>query len=181
MSNYVSQCITPKLGSRHISKVLVPTGGLTAGQVVIADTLASTIAGNIEVYAGTQPATASLGSKAVAIVINDGFETMSDGRRPAGQPNYYKYTYAAGDVAPVVFLDSHLTFEISKDALDSTTADDAAVGKFLYPVNGSNSLTVGNAIPEGTAAGLKIVATHSTPVGTVIGGGFATSFICVAQ
>lgn len=179
--NYVSQCVTPVVGSRHIAKVQVPAGGLKPGQVVIADTLASGITGNYEVYAATQPTTAALGSKAVAIVINDGFETMNDGRRPAGQPNYYQYTFKSGDVAPVVFLDSHLTFIISQDALDATTKASAEVGKFLYPTNASNDLTVGSSIPEGTAAGLKIVAVYQTPVGTAIGGGFTLSYVCVAQ
>lgn len=181
MANYISQCITPRVSSDHISKVTVPTGGLRAGQVVIADTLDNTIAGNYEVYTATQPATANLGSNFVAIVVNDGFETLEDGRRPAGQPNYYQYSFKAGETAPVIFLDRHLVFNIGADALDSGTASTAAVGKFLYPVNGSNNLTVGDSIPAGTACGLKIIATYNTPIGGQYGGGFATSYICVAQ
>lgn len=181
MANYIGQCITPRVASEHIAKITVPAGGLNAGQVVVADTLDNTINGNIEVYSATKPATANLGSNFVAIVLNDGFETLSDGRRPAGQPNYYQYQYNEGDTAPVMFLDRHLVFNIGYDSLDSATASTAAVGQFLYPVNGSNNLTVGASIPAGTACGLKIVATYNTPIGGQFGGGFATSFICVAQ
>lgn len=178
MANYIGQCITPKVSSDHIAKVTVPVGGLHAGQVVIADTLDNTIAGNIEVFTATQPATANLGSNFVAMVINDGFETLSDGRRPDGQPNYYQYEFKAGETAPVVFLDRHLVFNIGAESITGGTA---TVGQFLYPVDGSNTLTAGAAIPEGTAKGLKVIATYNTPVGGNFGGGFATSYICVAQ
>lgn len=181
MANYIAQCVTPRVCSEHIAKITVPAGGLHAGQVVIADTLDNTISGNIEVYTATKPVTAKLGSEFVAIVVNDGFETLSDGRRPAGQPNYYQYTFAEGDTAPIIFLDRHLTFNIGADSLDATTKANAAVGKFLYATNNSNDLTVGDAIPDGTATGLKIVAKYNTPIGGNFGGGFATSYICVAQ
>lgn len=182
--NYISQVITPKVASEHITKVTVPTGGLIPGQVVIAETLDNTIAYNHEVYTATQPETAKLGSNMVAIIVNDGFETLEDGRRPAGQPNYYGYTFKVGETATAIFLDRHLVFTIGKDCLDSETASNAAVGKFLYPVNGSNNLTVGDSIPTGTAMGLKIIATKDIPVGGNIDAsntGFATAYVCVAQ
>ena len=178
MANYIGQCITPKVASEHIAKVTVPSGGLKAGQVVIADTLDNTIAGNIEVFTAQQPATAKLGNTIVALVVNDGFEETADGRRPAGQPNYYQYEFKEGDTAPVVFLDRHLVFNIGADSITGGTA---TVGQFLYPVDGSNSLTAGSEIPEGTACGLKVVAVYNTPIGGNFGGGFATSYICIAQ
>jgi len=178
MANYIGQVITPKVASEHIAKVTVPSGGLYAGQVVIADTLDNTIAGNIEVFTAQQPATAKLGSAMVALVVNDGFETLSDGRRPEGQPNYYQYTYAEGETAPVVFLDRHLVFNIGADSITGGTA---TVGQFLYPVDGSNNLTAGGSVPAGTTCALKVVAVYNTPVGGNFGGGFATSYICIAQ
>ena len=177
--NYIGQCITPRVGSEHITKVTVPAGGLRAGEVVIADTLDNKIVGNIEVFSATKPATANLGSKNVALIINDGFETLEDGRRPEGQPNYYHYEFREGDVAPAIFLDSHLVFNISADTITDGTA--VEVGQFLYAVDGSHKLTAGSAIPEGTATGLKVVAKYNTPIGGQFGGGFAPSFICVAQ
>lgn len=181
MANYIAQCITPRVSSEHIAKVTVPEGGLKAGQVVVVDAIDSTIVGNYEVFSAGKPASATLKDKVMAIVINDGFETLADGRRPEGSPNYFGYEYKAGDVAPVIFLDSHLTFIIGKDSLDSKTRDTAAVGQFLYPVADSNDLTVGSAIPEGTAMGLKVVALYNMPLGGMFGGQFAPSFVCVAR
>lgn len=179
MKNYIGQCITPKVSPEHIAKVVVPEGGLHAGQVVIVDTLDNTIAGNIEVYTATQPTTEKLGGNFVAMVVNDGFETLEDGRRPAGDPNYYHYEYKAGDVATVVFLERHLTFNVGADSI--TNGADITVGQFLYPVNASNDLTSGASLPAGTAMGLKVIAKYNTPIGGQFGGQFATSYICVAQ
>ena len=177
--NYIGQCITPRVSSDHISKVTVPAGGLHAGQVVIADTLDNTISGNYEVYQATQPAEGNLSSNMVGLVINDGVETLADGRKPAGQPNYFQYTHKEGDTATIVFLDRHLVFNISADAI--TNGNAVEVGQFLYPVAGSNKLTAGAAIPGGTATGLKVIAKYNTPIGGMYGGGFAASYICVAQ
>ena len=175
--NYIGQCITPNVEARVISKVTVPAGGLKAGQVVIAETLDNTIAGNYEVYKADKPSTANLGSDFVALVVNDGFFTCGD-LRIEGQPNYYKNTFKDGETAPVIFLDRHLTFNIGADSITGGTAN---VGQFLYPVDGSNDLTVGDSIPEGTSKALKVVAIYNTPVGGNFGAGFATSYICVAQ
>lgn len=102
---------------------------------------------------------------------------MDDGRRPAGQPNYYTegYFYKEGEVAPVVFLDSHLVFNISEDVLGTAT-----VGQFVYAQANSYDLAVSSTAPE-QACFLKVVAIYNTPVGGNFGGGFAKSYICVAQ
>lgn len=186
MANYVSQVITPKVASEHIVKVTVPTGGLKPGQVVIADTLDNAITYNHEVFTATQPAAGNLGSNMVALIVNDGFETLSDGRRPAGQPNYYQYTFNAGDTALGIFLDRHLTFTVGvKSVIGGTTATPTSdVGKYLYPTAGTNDLTVGESVPEGTAASLKIVAVKNIAVGGNIDAtntGFEVAYVCVAQ
>lgn len=178
MANYIAQCITPKVASEHIAKVTAPVGGLVPGQLVVADTLDNTIAGNIEVYTASAISAQNLGSEMVAVVLNDGFETLADGRRPAGQPNYYQYTFKAGETAPVMFLDRHLVFNIGADCIVGGTA---TVGQFLYATAASTQFTAGSAIPEGTATGLKVLAEYQTPIGGQFGGGFAKSYICVAQ
>ena len=178
MANYIAQCITPKVASEHIAKVTAPVGGLVPGQLVVADTLDNTIAGNIEVYTASAISAQNLGSEMVAVVLNDGFETLADGRRPAGQPNYYQYTFQAGETAPIMFLDRHLVFNIGADCIVGGTA---TVGQFLYATADSTQFTAGSAIPEGTATGLKVLAEYQTPIGGQFGGGFAKSYICVAQ
>lgn len=178
MANYICQTITPRVSSRFIGKIIVPQGGLIPGSIVIADTLENSIPGNYEVFTATTPSTAKITSNSFAVVMNDGFETMADGRRPAGQPNYYQYTFKAGETAPVMFLDRHLVFNIGADCIVGGTA---TVGQFLYATAASTQFTAGSAIPEGTATGLKVLAEYQTPIGGQFGGGFAKSYICVAQ
>ena len=172
MANYVSQVLTPRLSTTHIAKISVPSGGLKAGQVVIADTLQSGIAGNYEVFSATQPATATVNSNNLAIVINGGIETLADGRRPAGQPDYYQYTFAQGDIADVIYLDSHLKFNISISAITVPVGVTPAAGMFLYATNASNNLTINATadVPEGVTKVLKVLALTNTPIGGRFGG-----------
>lgn len=181
MAHYIGKCITPVVGSRHIANVLVPAGGLTAGQLVFCDNLA-TIDGNREVYVATQPATAGLGGTHLAMVVNGGLETLADGRRPAGQPDYTQYTFAEGDIATVVFLDAHLIFHVSPDVVTGGTAGNptADIGKYIIPANGTNAGAV-NASNTSVGNSLKIVGTANFPLGGLFGGQFATVYVCIAQ
>lgn len=182
MANYVGYCITPRVCSEHIAKVTAPAGGLVAGQVVYVEELDATIPGNYEVFVATKPATAGLASRHLAMVINGGFETLSDGRRPAGQPDYTQYTYAEGENVPVVFLDEHLTFLVSPDSVSGGTSASPAsdIGKFIIPANGTYTAAV-NASNSGVGNSLKIVGTYYLPLGGNFGGNFAQVYVCVAQ
>ena len=178
MKNYICQVINPRVSSRFIGKIKVPAGGLTAGSIVIADTLDNTITGNYEVFSATTPATANLKSDFLAVVLNDGFETLSDGRRPAGQPNYYSYTFEEDDIAPIMYLEKHLVFNIGADAIAENTKNLAIVGNYLIPVNGSTVLNASASIPSTNSKALQILSVYNTPVGGNYGGGFALSYIC---
>ena len=93
MANYLCRATNPRVPDYLVKTVSVPTGKtLHAGDIVMLKALDSTIADNYQVYTGSQPATADLGLRA-AIIINDGFETLADGRRPEGQPDYTQYIY----------------------------------------------------------------------------------------
>lgn len=181
MANYIGNCITPRVSSEHIAKVRVPAGGLTAGALVFCEKLDAGIAGNLEVYEATKPLTANLGSKHLAMVVCGGFETLADGRRPAGQPDYTQYTYAEGEIADVVFLDAHLFFEVATSAVtggDATPAND--IGKYIIAANGTFAGAV-NAANTGAGCSLKILAVRNFPVGGLYGGQFVTTYVCVAQ
>lgn len=182
MANYVGYPITPRICSEHIAKVTAPVGGLVAGQVVFVESLDTNIAGNYEVFAATEPATAGLGGTHLAMVINGGFETLSDGRRPAGQPDYTQYSYAAGETVPVVFLDPHLTFLVSVDSVSGgTSANPAAdIGKFIIPADGTYTAAVA-ASNSGIGNSLKIVGTYYLPLGGNYGGDFVQVYVGVAQ
>lgn len=181
MAHYIGTCITNRIESRNIAKVKVPTGGLTAGQLVYCNSFVNE-AGNREVYVATKPATAGLTGKNLAMVINGGFETLADGRRPGGQPDYTQYTFKEGEIATVVFLDPHLIFYVSQDVVTGGTSGNlvADVGKYIVPANGTNAGSV-NASNDSVGNSLLIVGTDNFPIGGLYGGQFVPVYICVAQ
>lgn len=176
---YISQPINPKVSSRLLGKIKVPVGGLNPGNVVIADTLDASISGNYEVFAATKPTTATLGSTHLALVLNDGFETITGGRRPVGQPDYFQYVYNEGEIVPILFLDEHLEIQISLDAIDQTARSRAAVDKYLIPQNNSNLLTVSDSIPSEVGVAFKIIGQRMVPLGGNFGDERAPAMICV--
>lgn len=185
-NHYIGNCITPKIASSHIAKVTVPATGLKAGQCVIADTLDATIAGNYEVYVAKQPDADTLTSGNLAIVLNGGFEKLSDGRMPEGQPDYTQYTLKEGEIATVIYADEHLVFEISLDSVDGATTATPSndIGKYLVAQAESNKLKVSATATAG-AKSLKIIAIRNFPVGGMalggtFGSGFVPTYICTA-
>ena len=182
MVNYVGYCTTNNLSSTHIAKVSVPSGGLYAGQLVLLNSLDSSISKNYEVYSATQPATANLAQTHFAMIQNGGFETLADGRRPEGQPDFTQYTYAQYDIAHAVFLDAHLTFEVGCTTVSGGTSSDYStdIGKFIIPANGTY---IGAVASSNTGAGnsLKIVGVKYLPIGGNFALGSVQTFVCVAQ
>lgn len=179
--NYICQCVTPRVSSRFIGKVIAPAGGLSAGSIIVADTISSGILGNYSVYNATTPDSSNLGSNFMALVVNDGFETLLDGRRPEGNPNYYSYTFKEGEVATVIFLEKHLFFNIGLDCISSSTKTLATVGNYLVPVANSTQLSAVSTVPANVSGALKIVSLHNTPTGGNYGGGMAPSVICMCE
>lgn len=180
----IGYCTNRNLSSQHIAKVVVPEGGLVAGNIVELSSLATTIGANYEVFVATQPATANLGNTDFAMVVNGGaFETLPDGRRPEGQPDFTQYTYQAGDIAPVVYLDRHLMFEIAiTQVTGGTTATPSSdIGKYIIPANGTNVGAV-SATNDSVGNSLKIIGVKYFPLGGAFGGvlssGFAPTYIC---
>ena len=155
MANYLCRATNPRIPDYLVIKVSVPAGQtLKAGDVFPVKALDTTISNNYQVFTGTQPTTADLGIR-MAIVINDGFETLEDGRRPAGQPDYTQYTYAEGDVVTAILMVPGLVFEISKDCL--TNATSIAAGNILEPVNGKYTLDTKTAHTEGTKSAMRVL------------------------
>ena len=176
--------ITQRITSDKIVKVLVPEGGLYAGQFVNCVSIAPVVGGvsnNLEVYTATMPTTATLDSKFIALVINGGLETLKDGRRPDGQPDYTRYKYIAGDVAPAIIVDKNICFEVGSGVV---TGGDALnirndIGKYIIPKNGSYNGSVANSATQGNC--LKIIGTHNFPVGGQSGAGFVPTYVCRAE
>ncbi|MFA7010594.1 MAG: hypothetical protein WC240_05175 [Bacilli bacterium] len=182
MANNIGYCTTNKLSSTHIAKVSVPSGGLVAGNIVLLNDLDNTITNNFEVYSATKPLTANLEQTHFAIIQNGGFETMSDGRRPEGQPDFTQYSYLAGEVATAVFVDPHLTFEIGCTTVTGGTAGSyvSDIGKFIIPAD-STYVGVVSASNADIGNSLKIVAVKYLPLGGNFGLDYAQTYVCVAQ
>lgn len=115
----------------------VPAGQeLAAGSVLTLEELDATFgARNVDVYKGAAPT--DIQTQRFGLVINGGFETLSDGRRPEGQPDYTQYTFKEGDVVTVVMIDDYVRFEISYDAIKNAAA---TAKQFLIPVQGEYAL-----------------------------------------
>jgi hypothetical protein len=178
MANYICRPMV-NVPDYLVASVTVPAGQtIYAGSVVNLATLDTSISGNFSVYAAATPVTATLGVQ-MGLVINGGWELLSDGRRPEGQPDYTQYSYAAGEVITVVVLAPKIRFEISDDAV--TASGTPAVGEFLYPVNNSWKLTDGASVPSGTFSSLKILAKKYFRLGGLYGGQFASTMVAVAQ
>lgn len=183
MSNYIARPVT-SVPDYLVAQVIVPANvTLFAGQVVALDAYpsgASALPGNLFTYAVTAP---GIATKRVGIVLGgSGFETLPDGRRPKGQPDYTQYTYGAGDVVTVVVLEKNMRYEISTDVLSDTT--NIAVGNYLTisAASGANyKLATAAASTAANTTNIKILATNNFPLGGQFGGNFANTLICVVE
>ena len=112
MKHYVCRPVT-RVPDYLISNIRVNEGiELTAGEAVVPHIIDTEIDGNFSVYI-TSPIS-TLGDSP-ALVLNDCFETLEDGRRPDGNPDYTTYVYKEGEVVACVNLVPEMRFEIGTD------------------------------------------------------------------
>lgn len=182
MANYVCRTVTENPGYMQ-AKISVPSGvTLHAGNVVVAETLDASLGyGNWDVYSPKQVADAA--SEDIAIILDGGFETLSDGRRPAGNPDYTQYEFNAGDVVTAHRLLPEVRFEISEDACDGTvTAATVVPGDNLIPKNGQYTLTYSaKGTPVTTKNYLTVEATKYFRLGGQSGAQFAQTLVVRAK
>lgn len=121
-----------------------------------------------------------------AIIINGGFEKLSDGRRPEGQPDYTQYKYTAGDVASAIKLLPETKFEITPDGLSNFSdflaalnADESSIaGTWLYPTVNQSNLTWTNDFSVITTKVYLIVeAVKDFRIGGMFGNDFAKTLV----
>lgn len=164
-----------KVEERSVVKVEVPSGAtLYAGDVILCETLDTTDSDNIEVYAGAQ--VSNYTTQVPCIIINQGFETLSDGRRPEGQPDFSQYTYTEGDVVTAIRLHNDLLFFISNDCLDNTGVVAPAAGVVLIPQNTDYQLATAASVGS-SLAGLTVEKVTTQGVGGQFGSTFATGVV----
>ena len=167
MAQYYVAPIT-RIPERDVFLARVPASTtLHAGALVDLSTLDTSIGDNYQVYVGSAPTS---GSKLIGIVINDGWEKLGDGRRPAGQPDYTKYEFTTGDIICVVALEPFMRFEISEDAINWTAT--LTAGTLLKLDSGNYYL-----VDDDSDGILRVDATKTLRAGGQFGGSLAGGFI----
>jgi len=156
-----------------ISHVTAPFEGLVAGEIVALTEIDSNITKNFTQYLYTVPNTQNMKTSLFGIVINGGFETMLDGRRPSGQPNFTNYGYLSGETVPVIVLQPGMTVYIS----DECFAVPPVVGNFAFPLNGQSKLGVGVDKGVGNILNLRALYKKGYRIGGQNGGGFISGTI----
>lgn len=150
--HYIARTVTETPAYMQ-AKIVVPAAEtLHAGQVVVAEELDAGLGyGNWDVY--TAGKVADITTDNIAIILNGGFETLADGRRPDGQPDYTQYEFEGGEVATAHRLLPETRYEVSVDACDSTVgAATLEAGDNLIPQVGKYELKYSK---KGTAVTAK--------------------------
>lgn len=171
--NYIARTVTENPAYMQ-AKIKVPTGEtLHAGQVVVAEDLDASLGyGNWDVYAPTQVADAD--TDEIAIILDGGFETLADGRRPDGNPDYTTYTFGAGEVVTTSRLVNHVKYEISVDAGDDSVKEATIVpGDNLIPKASQYELSYS---AKGTAVTAKNYLTVEAVKSFRLGGQFGNEW-----
>lgn len=112
---------------------------IAAGYVFNADELEDTY-GNVSVYKLIKITDNT--AQTPAILLNNGFDTLADKRRPKGNSDYTTYTYKNGEVVTAIRLLPEIKLEISVDSV--VLVDEVGeVGKssgYLVPENNDMQL-----------------------------------------
>lgn len=145
MEHYICRTVT-ELPGYMFALIKVPEGdSIAAGEVYKAETLDTTISGNTTVYVA-EYVTAK--NDLPVIALNDSFETLLDGRRPDGQPDYTQYVYNEGEVINSVRLDKNVKLELGTDTLsnqlDMKDIDDTNLKDTWLYINNEGRLTWSN-------------------------------------
>ena len=175
MANYLCRTVT-KLPGYMQANFRVPEGTqVYAGEIYMPNKLDTDLGyGNWSVYL---PEVIEDVSKEIpAIILNGGFETLADGRRPDGNPDYTNYIFNAGDVATAIVLKPEIKFEISYDAI-SNGIDVEGLG-YLIPEEGQGLLKFVETLDEvNSKVYLKIEALKEFRLGGLFGGEFAKTMV----
>ena len=180
--HYIARAVTENPGYMQ-AQIKVPANvELHAGEVVVAEELDADLGyGNWSVYAPTQ--VANIATENIAIILDGGLETLADGRRPDGQPDYTQYTMVEGEVVTAHRLLPETKFEVSIDACDAAVAAATVVpGDNLIPKVGQYELTYS---AKGTAVTAKnyltVEATKYFRLGGKSGAEFAQTLVVRAK
>lgn len=145
MFHYICRTVT-ELPGYMFALIKVPEGdSIAAGEVYKAETLDTTMPGNTTIYVAEYVTDKN---DLPVIALNDSFETLLDGRRPNGQPDYTQYVYNEGEVINSVRLDKNVKLELGTDTLsnqlDIKDIDDTNLKDTWLYINNEGRLTWSN-------------------------------------
>lgn len=175
MEHYICRTVTELPGYMQ-ANFRVPEGTqVYAGEIYMAKTLDTDLGyGNWSVYL---PEVIEDVSKEVpAIVLNGGFETLNDGRRPDGNPDYTTYAFNPGDIVTAIRLEQGTKFEISYDAISNGIGVDGL--GYLIPEEGVSLLKFVDTLNEvNSKVYLKVEALKHFRIGGQFGGQFINTMV----
>lgn len=134
MKHYICRPTTEVEGYL-LANFKVKNEDIVAGQFFRAERLTTSIDGNFSVYS---PDIMAKADDDIAIILNNSFETLEDGRRPNGNPDYTTYVYKKNEVITGVRLVEGLTFELGMESIIAN--QEVQVGGYLIPEVGENKL-----------------------------------------
>lgn len=182
--NYICRTVT-ELPAYMQVKIRVPEDiEITAGEIFVADTLDTNLGyGNWDVYV---PDTIENANDIPVIVLNNSFETLEDGRRPAGNPDYTQYIYKENEVITTIKLLPEIKLELSPDNFSNfeefesklAEGEENIIGTYIYPDLGTNDLQWTDSINNITTKSyLYIEALKWFRLGGLFGGDFAQTLV----
>ena len=136
MTQYLCKTVTELPAYMQANFIVAEGTQINAGDVYVAKELNENLHGNWTVYNADMIEDVS--KEIPTIVINNSFETLADGRRPDGQPDYTQYAYEEGEVVTAIKLLPEIKMEISFDIIQNR--NDIESKGYLIPENGTNLL-----------------------------------------
>ena len=136
MAQYLCRTVTELPAYMQANFIVEEGTEINAGDIYVAKELNENLHGNWTVYNADMIEDVS--KEIPAIVINNSFETLADGRRPDGQPDYTQYAYEEGEVVTAIKLLPEIKMEISFDIIQNR--NDIESKGYLIPENGTNLL-----------------------------------------
>ena len=182
MANYLCRTVTELPGYMQVNFIVPEGTQVYAGEIYMGNQLEENT--HFDNYTVFLPEVIENISKEIpAIILNGGFETLPDGRRPDGQPDYTQYTMKSGEVVTAHRLIPETRYEVSFDACDNTVvAGTVKPGDNLIPKNGQYELSYSAKATEVTAKNyLKIEAIKYSRLGGQFGGDFAQTMVVRAK
>lgn len=179
--NYICRTVTENPGYMQVKFIVPEDIEIVAGEIFVPKTLDIDLGyGNWDVYT---PENVENAMDIPAIILNGGFETLADGRRPDGNADYTQYIYREGEVISSILLLEGIKLELSPDNISNYEEFEAAlsdnvVNTYLYPEIGTSSLKWTKNLEDiDTKVYLLIEATKYFRLGGLFGSGFANTLI----